>query len=93
MLGGVLIDILLGGELVIYVIKGVVLPHAEMWVVVYVLLALVLVDLRTEILHDRAGFVIPRDIDDGAELATISLLTGKWRSHSYNDFEVIVPAR
>ena len=90
MFGGVFIDTLLCGVLIIDMIEGESLPYTQMRVGVHVSLSLLLTHFCTQVFHDGARLVVRGDTHDAPELTILSLLTGQRGSHSYHDFKIVI---
>ena len=89
LLGGVLVDKLLRGVLVIDVVEGETLPYTEVRILIHVLLPLFFSDFSTKVLHDATAFVLGADLHNRAELTPGNFLSLKRRSDPDNHPKVL----
>ena len=76
--------------LIINVVEGEALPHAQVLVEIHVFLPLLFGHLCTEVLHDCAALAVGAYSHDRPKLAAMHPLPREWRSYSDAHFEVLV---
>jgi len=83
----------LSGVLIIHIIEGVTLPHAQMRILLNVPLLVSLIHFCSQVLHNGAWLVIRRHLHNTSKLTSIVLLSWQRRPHPNNYFEVIIARR
>jgi hypothetical protein len=68
LLGCILIDKLLRGPFIVYIIESERLPNTEVLVEIHVFLPFLFSYLRSQVLHDAARLVLGPNVDDRSKL-------------------------
>lgn len=89
LLSSVFVDKFLCCKLIIYEIKCKILPNAQMWVEIHILLPLLLSNFCTKIFHDGTWLIVGSNLYNGSKLAAVNLLSLKRRPDSDYNFEVL----
>ena len=88
----IFVDELLRAPLVIHIIEGETLPHAEMLVKIHIFLPLFFGDFSSQVLHNAAALVLRAYVHYRSELATLNPFSGK-RGSDPDDHSEILTSR